>query len=104
MARYKISIDREALQDIQDATGWYNEQLPGLGGHFQKQVKAQISSLKKNASLYSVQYDDVRCMLIQKFPFLVHFTINEKQKFVEVFAVLHTSRNPRIWSERKGDI
>ncbi len=103
MARYKISIDQEALQDIQDATDWYNEQLSRLGGHFQKQVKGQIGSLKKNASLYAVRYDDVRCMLVPRFPFLVHFTISEKEKLVEIFAVLHTSRNPRIWSERRKD-
>lgn len=72
MPTYKISIDPEALQDIQDVTDWYNEQLKGLGGHFQKQVKSQISSLKKNASAYAVRYDDIRCMRIKRFPFLVH--------------------------------
>jgi len=103
MPVYQISIDPEALQDIQDATDWYNEQLEGLGGHFQKQVKTQISLLKKNAGTYSVRYQDVRCMLIKRFPFLVHFKISEKQKVVEVFAVLHTSRSPRIWSERRNE-
>jgi plasmid stabilization system protein ParE len=103
MIQYKISIDQDALKDIQDATDWYNEQLPGLGGHFQRLVKAQISSLKSNARLYSVRYDDIRCMLIPRFPFLVHFTISEKKKLVEIFGVLHTSRNPRIWAERKKD-
>jgi len=102
MPRYKIFIDSDALQDIQDATDWYNEQLPGLGSRFQKQVKSQINSLKKNAGAYTVRYKDVRCMLIKRFPFLVHFTLSEIQKNVEVFAVLHTSRNPRIWSERRA--
>ena len=103
MLSYRISIDPKALEDIQDATDWYNEQLSGLGGHFQKQVKAQISSLKKNPRAYSVRYEDVRCMFIKRFPFLVHFRVSEKKKVVEVFAVLHTSRNPRIWSERRKD-
>jgi len=88
MTRYKISIDQDALQDIQDATDWYNEQLPGLGAHFQKQVKGQIGSLKKNAGLYSVRYSDFRCMLITRFPFLVHFAVSEKQKLNEIsFAI-----------------
>jgi plasmid stabilization system protein ParE len=103
MPGYKISIDPEALQDIQDATDWYNKQLAGLGGHFQQQVKTQISSLKKNAGAYSVRYEDVHCMLIKGFPFLVHYTFSERRKTVEVLAVLHTSRNPRIWSERRKD-
>jgi len=100
MTDYKILIDSDALQDIQGATDWYNEQLPGLGSRFQTQIKKQINSLSKNAGIYAVRYDDVRCMLIKKFPFLVHFTINRQRKTVEVFAVFHTSRNPRIWSEK----
>jgi hypothetical protein len=75
MPGYKVSIDPDALQDIQDATDWYNEQLAGLGGHFQKQVKIQIGSLKKNALGHSVRYEDVRCMLIKRFPFLVHYRV-----------------------------
>ena len=44
MTQYKVAIDPEALQDIQSATDWYNEQQRGLGSRFQKQVKAQINS------------------------------------------------------------
>ena len=39
MAKYSISIDSDALRDIQEATEWYNFQLQGLGLRFQKQVK-----------------------------------------------------------------
>ncbi len=102
MSQYKISIDQDALFDIQQATDWYNEQLLELGGRFQEQVKTQIDSLRINPAIYSIRYENVRCMLIKKFPFLVHFAINEKQNFVEVFAVFHTSRNPQIWWERKN--
>lgn len=48
MTKYKISIDSDALQDIQHATDWYNQQVKGLGSRFQKQVKKQINSLKSN--------------------------------------------------------
>jgi hypothetical protein len=34
-------------------------------------------------------------MLIKKFPFMVHFLI--ENGIVVVFAVLHISRNPIIW-------
>jgi plasmid stabilization system protein ParE len=103
MPGFKVSIDPDALQDIQDATDWYNEQLAGLGGHFQKQVKIQIGSLKKNALGHSVRYEDVHCMLIKRFPFLVHYRVSESKGNVEVLAVVHTSRNPRIWAERRKD-
>jgi mRNA-degrading endonuclease RelE of RelBE toxin-antitoxin system len=101
MAKYKILVELDALQDIQEATDWYNEQLKGLGSKFQKQVVTRVNSLKKNPLGYAIRYADVRCVLVKKFPFMVHFTINEKKNLVEVFAVYHTSRNPKIWEERK---
>lgn len=101
MNRYKISIDTDALNDIQNATDWYNEQSSGLGTRFQKQVKSQINFLKSNPFAFTTRYNDVRCMLIKKFSFLVHFTIDEKQLVVEVFAVYHTSRNPEIWNMKR---
>lgn len=101
MKQYKIQIDIEALQDIQDATDWYNLQQEGLGNRFQKQVKSQINSLAKNAFAFGIRYSTVRCTLIKKFPFLIHFEIDEPNNVVKIFAILHTSRNPQIWKTRK---
>jgi mRNA-degrading endonuclease RelE of RelBE toxin-antitoxin system len=101
MNTYKLQIDEEALQDIQKATDWYNEQLLGLGSRFQKQIKLQINSLKKDAPLHANRYADVRCMNIKKFPFMVHYTLNNQLLLVEIFAIIHTSRNPKIWEERR---
>lgn len=101
MPKYKIKIEPAALQDIQEVTDWYNKQFQGLGSRFQKQVIVQIDSLKSNPTVYAIRYAEVRCMIIKKFPFMVHFTTDENQKLVEVFAIYHTSRNPKIWEERK---
>ncbi len=102
MPRYRVRVQAFAIQDIQQATDWYNEKSKGLGSRFQKQTKAQINSLKENPLSHAIRYADVRCMLIKDFPFLVHFTIAEDQQLVEVFAVYHTSRDPKIWMERRG--
>ncbi|MBY0433898.1 MAG: type II toxin-antitoxin system RelE/ParE family toxin [Cyclobacteriaceae bacterium] len=101
MNRFELFVEPDALSDIQSAADWYDSQLPGLGSHFQAQAIAQISSLKSNCLTYAVRYKKVRCMIIKKFPYLVHFVVNERRKTVEVFAVFHTSRNPRIWLKRR---
>src|SRR5580698_5234845 len=101
MKKYKLVIDISTLQDIQETTDWYNEQSPGLGSRFQKQAKTQIDKLKNSPEGYSVRYADVRCMLVEKFPFLVHFIVDNSKFQVEVFAVIHTSRNPKIWEQKR---
>lgn len=98
MIKYKIQIDEEVLSDIQEATDWYNEQLQGLGSRFLKQTKSQINSLKTDPEIFTNRYANVRCMLIKKFPFMVHYIIDNLT--VKIFAVLHTSRNPKIWEDR----
>jgi plasmid stabilization system protein ParE len=98
---YKIQIDTDALEDIQNATDWYNLASKGLGTRFQKQVKIQINTLSQYPLAYGIRYSSVRGMLIKKFPFLVHFTVDETKRIVKIFAVFHTSRNPEIWKTRK---
>jgi hypothetical protein len=71
-----------------------------LGDEFKKQAISKINSLKKNPSIYTIRYTDVLCLLIKNYPFLVHFTIDETNSLVNVFAIFHTSRNPRILQER----
>jgi len=102
MRRYRVIIDIDALQDIQDATDWYEYRVEGLGSRFQKQIKLQIRKLELNPKIYRVRYLDVRCMIVQKFPFLVHFIIDEKNRYVQIFAVIHTSKNPKIWIVKRG--
>ena len=102
MKQRKILIDIDALSDINSSMTWYEEQSTGLGIRFGKQVRSQINSLKVNPEAYSVRYLNVRCMLIKKFPFLVHFIITENDT-VNIFAVFHTSRNPKIWAGRRTE-
>lgn len=102
MKRYKIRIDQDALQDIVDASSWYEEQSAGLGKRFKTQVIKQINDLKKNPLLFSVRFSDVFCARVNKFPFLIHYVV--EADCVYIFAVFHTSRDPRIWDKRLGII
>ncbi len=94
---YKLKIDIDAFKDIQLAKEWYEIQLKGLGTRYTNQVKKQINSLKKSPPIFSIKYNEVRCIKIEKFPFLIHYKLNEELKTITVFAVFHTSRNPEIW-------
>ena len=97
--RFQLKIDTDALNDIQETFEWYETQLKGLGLRYKTQAKKQINSLKKDPYLFSIIYNEIRCRKIEKFPFLIHYLINENTKTVTVFAVFHTSRNPEIWNK-----
>ena len=97
---WELKIDVDAFKDIQEAVEWYELQLKGLGQRYKIQTIKSINSLKKNPFVFSVKYNDIRCRKIEKFPFLIHYVIDENIKTITVFAVFHTSRNPEIWKKR----
>lgn len=97
MKKYKIYIDKDAYTDIENAANWYNTQQINLGSRFIKQTKQQINSLKINPHKCSIRYANIRCLLVKKFPFLIHYAIDEINELVEIYAIIHTSRNPKIW-------
>jgi hypothetical protein len=100
MKSYRIIIDNDALLDIKESADWYNKCEENLGSRFKKSVKQQINFIKINADSYSIRYKRVHCTLVKKFPFLIHFVIDEKNRIVKVLAVIHSSRSPEIWEEK----
>ena len=102
MKRYIVKIDPEAVADIQEITDWYNEVRTKSGKRFQETTIKQIDSLSKDPQIHTIRYKDIRCMLIKKFPYMVHFYINEGTNIVEVLAVINTHRDPIIWEEKTG--
>jgi len=102
MKKYKVKIEPEALADIQDITDWYNEAQKGLGKRFQNTTIKQINSLNKDPHIYAIRYKEIRCIVVKKFPYMVHFYINDENNTVEVLAVINTERNPKIWEEKTG--
>ncbi|MEQ6120503.1 type II toxin-antitoxin system RelE/ParE family toxin [Reichenbachiella sp. MALMAid0571] len=96
---YKIKAEPEAHDDIQEGIDWYNEQKPGLGRKFHAEVKTYFKKLKTNP-FFQVRYDDVHCLPIKKYPYMIHFTIDEENKIVTVKAVFNTSKDPKKWKKR----
>jgi hypothetical protein len=104
MKSYKLILDQAARSDIREAAKWYEKRVVGLDTRFKENVKQQIGVLKINADGYSIRYKKMHCMPVQGFPFLIHFVINDSNTTVTVLAVIHTSRNPKIWEEKTKDI
>ena len=99
MKAFKIKIEPEALLDIQEGIDWYNRQQSGLGRRFHTEIKASFKKLE-NYPFYQIRYDDVRCYVLQEFPYMIHYTVDEENKRIIVRAVFGTPRDPDLWNER----
>ena len=97
---YESVILLLAKKDIRDAARWYNEQSQGLGKRFTAEVRDSVRYIKQNPTACSIRYDQVRTAVLRVFPFMIHYTIDEKNKTVVISAVLHTSKDPKEREKR----
>ncbi|MEO6130227.1 MAG: type II toxin-antitoxin system RelE/ParE family toxin [Saprospiraceae bacterium] len=98
--KYKIRLSPKAKKDIQAAIEWYIQNQSGLGDKFYFNLQANIEKLESNP-FYQIRYDNVRCMPLKKFPYMLHFTIDESRRIVTIRAVFNTSMDPKNWTERE---
>jgi len=96
---FSTVIDPRAMQDIQQAIDFYENQQPGIGKHFEEILNQDLLMLQQNP-FFQVRYENVHCLPLKKYPYMIHFTVDEKEQLITVRAVLNTSRNPKIWKSR----
>ena len=96
---YVLLLRPEARVDLLDAFHWYQKQQAGLGHDFKLCVDNALSKLVKNPSFYKKVHNDIRRVIIKKFPFGIFYVIQENK--VIILAVLHARRNPGKWKSRE---
>jgi len=97
---FSLVIDPRAIQDIQHAIDYYDQQQAGLGIRFEATLNKHLLVLKKNPHFY-LRYDQIRCLPLKKFPYMVHYTVDEDNSLITIRAVFHTSVSPQKWENRK---
>ena len=93
---FDIVFEKRAEFDIQQAVDYYDTQQIGLGEKFWLSVSKHISSISKNP-FFQIRYSNVRCLPVKKFPFMIHFLVDEKRKIAYIISIFHTSQSPDKW-------
>jgi len=94
MKKFTIQFSRQSLIDIEEAIGFYNEQQWGLGNKFHTDFEKTYKSIDINPYFASVKYDNVRCASLNKFPFSVHYIVEDNTLSVLIVSVFNTWKEP----------
>lgn len=81
-----------------EAYEWYERCRLGLGDEFLGCTDATLQMARRSPELFGRVYEDYRRALVRRFPYSVYYEYEDET--VTVYAVLHTSRNPKNWLER----
>lgn len=91
---YKIVIIDEAKVDYRKSLKWYKDINPNLAKQFNLSFKESLALIKENPLHFQIRYENVRLIMIAKFPYLIHFTIYKKE--IVIKAIYHSSRNSKL--------
>lgn len=87
----KILISPKALDDLQTAIEYYNQQRKGLGTRFGKTVSEGFSGIQKMPRAATFAYDKVRYKVMDRFPFLIIY--EEFDTEIAILRIFNTHQN-----------
>ncbi len=96
---YPIRFTEEAEKDLADAAMWFaGEAGIELANRFIDVVETTTLKIARNPQHYAVVYKNYRQCVIGTFSFVVTYRI--KNQSVEILAITHGSRDPKVWKQR----
>ncbi|WP_139856475.1 type II toxin-antitoxin system RelE/ParE family toxin [Aequorivita sinensis] len=100
---YEIKLLPIVQNDLRKAKKWYSDKNKALGEEFKVAVNKEINYIGKYPEHYQRKYKELRQSLVIRFPYAIYYLLDEAQKRIVVFGLLHTSRNPEIIRNRMSE-
>ena len=94
MKKFVATADIRVKDDLKDAHDFFNSLKNGLGLQFLNDYRTTLSKLTINP-FYEIRYHNVRCLSLETFQFMIHFTVDEIENTILVLAVISTYKDPK---------
>ncbi|HKK53501.1 MAG TPA: type II toxin-antitoxin system RelE/ParE family toxin [Myxococcota bacterium] len=91
----RVRLEPAARVDLFEAAAWYAEKADGLGRQFITVFDEAMSTIRDSPEAFPVVFNDVRRMVLRRFPFAVFYVMDESETVV--LAVQHERRSPDRW-------
>lgn len=95
----KYEFHPEALFELEESADFYAERQRGLEVRFIDAVYSAIHRACEAPERWRVFDGDIRRVLVHVFPYAVLYSIEDD--FLYLIAVMHCSREPGYWKNRK---
>lgn len=93
MKQYKIAIVEDAINDIKSIVSYYEKQQPGLGKKFAIELQKRFKQLQKTPYASAIISGNKIFPSLKKFPFYISISIDEEERMVVVWAILHHKKS-----------
>jgi plasmid stabilization system protein ParE len=93
-----VSFHPRARDEVEEAQAWYEERSLLAAAGFLHEMSVAIRRIAKAPNRYPVSLHNTHRILLERFPFGIHYRVNEND--IVVVAVAHQKRRPGYWAER----
>ena len=94
-----IRIHSLASAEIEEAFIWYTKHSSRLADNFSASLAEAFVKIQHQPLLYACFVEDYRFIRIKGFPYLIIFSLEPDDR-INVYAVMHESREPGYWQNR----
>lgn len=94
----KIKFHPDAVAELNQAIGYYEEIETGLGLDLAIEVHSAVERIVLFPDAWPVIENDVRRSLVRRFPYGVLYS--KENDSIYVLAVMHLHREPEYWKNR----
>lgn len=93
-----IVLRDEAQAEFDEAFDFYEANRPSSGVRFANRDRDVFRRIAANPEMHPIVRADIRKVAVPRYPYRIFYRAVDTH--VEILAVFHTSRNPRIWQGR----
>ena len=90
---YKVISEKRSEIDVETTYLYYKNISEKLGKHFLDEYQDKLNILK-TFPFFQRRYLNVHILPLKKFPYSIHFVIDDKNKIVTIQALICDYQNP----------
>jgi plasmid stabilization system protein ParE len=92
---YKVQIEDSAKIDLAEILDYYSGlENESIAYRFFDQFIECIANLK-NHPQFQIRYKNIHCLPIIKFPYMIHFIVDNELLTCKVFGIISTHQDPK---------
>jgi plasmid stabilization system protein ParE len=86
--------------DILEIVDYYKEINTELAVKFLDQLEETKKYILDFPESFQIRYNKARTILIENFPYHIHYLIDNNKKQIIILAIIHSYKNPKDYSKR----
>lgn len=95
----RLVVRLVALEELEAARIWYDEQRTGLGAEFVDAAIAAIGHVVQAPTAFPQVHHVIRRLLMRRFPYAIFYQLTSAE--ILILGVTHLRRDSRRWQVRR---